>query len=87
MHRGLRCGSYPLARLFQDHCRIVEHPQLEIAGSKQGHVFANRFSRDGTLLEKEQECLRCYPGDQQKAAGRDSQHDERPEMMIIRLPA
>jgi hypothetical protein len=28
-----------------------------------------------------------YPGDQQKAAGRYSQHDERPEMMFIRLPA
>jgi hypothetical protein len=38
-------------------------------------------------LKKEEKRLRCYPGDQQKAAGRYSQHDERPEMMIIRLPA
>jgi hypothetical protein len=38
-------------------------------------------------LKKKEECLCGYPGDQQKAAGRYSQDDERPEMMIIRLPA
>src|SRR6476620_120156 len=38
-----------------------------------------------TLEDKQH--LGCYPGDQQKAAGRYSQHDKRPEMMILRLPA
>jgi hypothetical protein len=38
-------------------------------------------------LEEKKERLRDYPDDQQKGAGRYSQHDERPEMMIVRLPA
>jgi hypothetical protein len=38
-------------------------------------------------LKEEKESLCGCPNDQQKAAGRYSQHDERPEMMIIRLPA
>jgi hypothetical protein len=40
-----------------------------------------------SLLKKEKERLRGHPDDQQKGAGRHSQHDERPEMMIVRLPA
>ena len=54
--------------------------------SIQGHASANRFSRDWRLLKEEKDCLCGYPGDQQKAAGRYGQHDERPEMMIIRRP-
>jgi hypothetical protein len=50
----------------------------------QGHVFANRFSREWSLLEEEKERLRGYPDDQQKGAGCDSQHDERAEMVIVR---
>jgi hypothetical protein len=36
-------------------------------------------------LEEEKDCLCGYPGYQQEGANSDSQHDERPEMMIIRL--
>ena len=53
----------------------------------QGHVSANRISRDRSFLKKENQRFRAYPGDQQKATGRDSQHNERREMMILRLPA
>ena len=34
----------------------------------QGHAFANRLSRNWSLLEEEKERLRGYPDDQQKAA-------------------
>jgi hypothetical protein len=37
-------------------------------------------------LEEEKERFCGYPDDQQKGAGSDSQHNERPEMMILRLP-
>jgi hypothetical protein len=53
----------------------------------QGHAFASRFSRDWSLLEEEKERLRGYPGYQQEGAGRDSEHQERAEMVIVRLPA
>jgi hypothetical protein len=53
----------------------------------QGHAFANWSSRHWRLLKEEEEHLCGYPSDQQKAAGRYSQHDERPEMMILRLSA
>ena len=36
-------------------------------------------------MEEEKDCLCGYPGYQQEGANSDSQHDERPEMMIIRL--
>jgi hypothetical protein len=49
--------------------------------------FAAAISRDRSFLEEEKDRLCRHPGDQQKAAGRYSQHDERSEMMIIRLPA
>ena len=32
----------------------------------QGHAFANRFSRDWSLLKEEKECFRGYPGYQQE---------------------
>ena len=38
-------------------------------------AFANCLSRDRS------------PDDQQESAGRDTEHDERPELMIIRLSA
>jgi hypothetical protein len=44
-------------------------------------------SRNRRLLEKEKHRLCSYPGDQKKGAGRASQHNERPEMMILRLPS
>ena len=53
----------------------------------QGHVFANRFSRDWSLLEEEKERLGCYPCDQQEGAGRDSEHQERAETVVVRLSA
>jgi hypothetical protein len=40
-----------------------------------------------SLLKKDEKRLRGYLGDYQEGAGRHSQHDERPEMMILRLPA
>ena len=55
--------------------------------STQGHAFANRFSRNRRLLEEEKERLRGHPDDQQESDRHDSQHYERPEMMIIRLAA
>ena len=55
--------------------------------SKQGHAFANRSSRRWRLLEEEKNRLCSSPGYEQKAAGRYSQHDKRPEMMIIGLSA
>ena len=36
-------------------------------------------------MKKEKKRPRGYPDDQQKGAGRHSQHDERAEMMILRL--
>jgi hypothetical protein len=53
----------------------------------QGHAFANRFSRDWSLLEEEEERLRGYPCDQQQGAGGHCEHYERAEMMIVRLAA
>jgi hypothetical protein len=38
-------------------------------------------------LEEEKERLRGHPNDQQESDRHDSQHFERPEMMIIRLAA
>jgi hypothetical protein len=38
-------------------------------------------------LEEEKERLRGYPDDQQKGTGCHSQHDERAEMVTVRLPA
>jgi hypothetical protein len=55
--------------------------------SKQGHAFANGFSRDWSLLEEDKKCLCGYPDDQEKGAGCHSQHGERPEMMIVTLSA
>ena len=48
--------------------------------SKQGRAFANRFSRDWSLLKEEKERRCDYPG-------RDREHYERAEMMIVRLSA
>jgi hypothetical protein len=36
-------------------------------------------------LEEEKHRLCSHPGDQKKGAGRDSQHNERPEMMVYGL--
>jgi hypothetical protein len=38
-----------------------------------------------SLLNKEKERLRGYPDDQQKGAGRHREHQERAEMIILRL--
>ena len=38
-------------------------------------------------MEKDKKSLHGYPDDKQEGAGRDSQYDERPEMIIVRLPA
>ena len=61
---------------------LIEHPRYPLDA---GHVLANWFSRDWSFLKKEEKRLRGYPDDQQEPAGRYSQHDERPEMMILRL--
>jgi hypothetical protein len=53
----------------------------------QGHVFANRFSRERSLLEEEKQRLRGHPDDQQESDRHDSQHFERSEMMIVWLAA
>jgi hypothetical protein len=71
---------------LKDQGRVVEHSQLGDSRLMQGHVFANRLSRDWRCLEEKQR-LGYHPGYQQEGAGRDSQHNERPEMMILRLSA
>jgi hypothetical protein len=38
-------------------------------------------------LEEEKESLGCHPCDKEEGAGRDSEHQERAEMVIFRLPA
>jgi hypothetical protein len=54
---------------------------------KQGHAFANRFSRDRRFLEKDKQCLCGHPDDQQESGRSHSKHYKRPEMMIFALPA
>ena len=53
----------------------------------RGHAFANRFSRRWRLLKKDKKRPRGHPDDQQEGRRSDGKHYERPEMMIIRLPA
>ena len=53
----------------------------------RGHAFANRFSRDRRLLKKDKKRLRGNPDDQQESHSSHCEHYERPEMMIVRLPA
>ena len=56
------------------HCAMFLAGNLAVPASfvdsrpKQGHAFANRFSR--RLLEEEKDCLCGYPGYQQESAGR-----------------
>jgi hypothetical protein len=38
-------------------------------------------------LKEEKESLGCHPCDQQEGAGPDSQHNKRPEIMIVSLLA
>ena len=52
----------------------------------QGLVFANRFSRDWSLLKKEKERLCGHPDDQQESRSSHCEHYERPKLMIVRLP-
>jgi hypothetical protein len=51
------------------------------------NAFANRVSRTGRCLEEEKDCLCGNPGSQQEGAGGDSEHQERTEIVILRLPA
>jgi hypothetical protein len=53
----------------------------------RGHAFANRFSRDWRLLKKDKKRLGSHPNDQQESRSSHCEHYERPEMMIVRLPA
>jgi hypothetical protein len=55
--------------------------------SKQARAFASRLSRERSLLQEEKDCLRGYPGYQKEGTCRHGQHDDRPKMMIVRLPA
>jgi hypothetical protein len=55
--------------------------------SKQGHAFANCFSRDWSLLEKDKKRFCGQPDDQQESRRSHCEHYERPEIMIINLPA
>jgi hypothetical protein len=73
--------------LFQDLRCLIEHSQLKIPARSKDMPLPNRVSRNRRLLKEENERLCGCPGHQQKTAGRHSQHDERPEMMILRLPA
>ena len=52
---------------------------------KQGGAFANRSSRHRRLLEKDKQRFGSRPDHEPEGAGCDSQHNERPEMMILRL--
>ena len=58
-----------------------------LIAESQRHASANRFSRDRSLLKEEKERLGCHPCDQQDAAGRDSEHYERSEIVILGLPS
>jgi hypothetical protein len=86
----LRCLSSAMVQAFKSIARqkkcFLASPAPCIRCTQE-HAFANRFSRDWRLLKKDKKSLRGYPNDQQEAASRYSQHDERPEMMILRLPA
>jgi hypothetical protein len=53
----------------------------------QGHVCVNRFSRERSYLEKEKDRLCRHPGYKQDAGDRDSEHDERSEIVILGLPS
>ncbi len=72
---------------LQDQGRAVEHSQLETAARKQAHVFANRFSRERSFLEKEKDRPCRHPGHKLDAACRASEHQERAEIVILGLPS
>jgi hypothetical protein len=87
VRRGLRCGSYPLARSLpkrEPHRRTFP---VQDTRSTQEHAFANRFSRDWRLLKKDKNRLRGHPNDQQESRSSHCKHYERPKMMSVRLPA
>ena len=80
------CASYPLTRSLprtSPHCRTFPAQDTR---SKQGHAFANRFSRNWRLLEKDKQRLRGHPNDQQEGRRSHCERYKRPEMMIVRLP-
>ena len=63
VRRRLRCGSYPLARSLPK--RVPHRRTFPIRDShlRQGHAFANRLSRDSSLLKKEKERFGGHPDD------------------------
>jgi hypothetical protein len=72
--------------LFKDHRRIVEHSQLGISAARKACLWQSLFKESETLGGRKRERLRGHPEDQQESDRHDSQHYERPEMMILRLP-
>ena len=68
--------------LFQDLRCLVEDSQLKIPTART--CLCQSVFKGLDILEG---ALRCYPGDQEKGAGRDSEHQERAEMVILRPPA
>ncbi len=85
--REPRCGSCPLARSLRGPAPQRRTFPTRDSHLRQGHAFANRLSRDRSLLKKGEKRLRGHPGDQQEGAGRDRQHQERAEIVIIRRTA
>jgi hypothetical protein len=84
---GPPCGSYALAQSLQGPAPQSRTFPTQHTRCKQGRAFANRFSRDRRLLKKDKQRLGGHPDDPQESDRHDSQHYERPEMMIIRLAA
>jgi hypothetical protein len=85
--QGDRCGSCPREQSRQGPAPQRRTFPAQDTHSKQGHAFANRFSRNWRLLEEEKERLRGYPSDQEEGAGCDCEHQKRAEVVILGLPS
>ena len=57
VRRGLRCGSYPLARSLREPRRIVEHSKLKIATRSKDVPLPISFQRIGDAWRKKNNAL------------------------------